>query len=106
MGVLPHRKPIIVVVGKPIKLPKLPPHLKGAALSTTQEGTALVDKYHQVYVDGLRELWMTYKNRWAIHRAGSLAINLDDVDGKDRKPRGPQQLPQPPPPQQAQQQRA
>jgi hypothetical protein len=104
-----------VVVGKPIKLPKLPPHLKGAALSTTQEGTALVDKYHQVYVDGLRELWMTYKNRWAIHRAGSLAINLDDGDKdpqqKDRKPRPqqPQQLPPPPsPPQQpqAQQQRS
>ena len=59
LGILPHRKPIIVVVGKPIKLPKLPDHLKGAALSTTKEGVAIVDKSGQCGVEFRR-----------CHRAG------------------------------------
>mmetsp|Transcript_15302 Transcript_15302/g.29664 ORF Transcript_15302/g.29664 Transcript_15302/m.29664 type:complete len:518 (+) Transcript_15302:518-2071(+) len=74
MGLMPHRKPIIVVVGKPIKIPKIPDELKGRALSTTAEGVALVDKYHEKYVRALRELWNLYKERWAVHRQGSLLI--------------------------------
>jgi len=81
-GILPHRKPIIVVVGKPIKLPKLPPHLKGAALCTTKEGRQIVDDVHNQYVAALRALWTQYRDRWAIHRAGSLLIQ-----GMDRNPK-------------------
>uniref|UniRef100_A0A7S2R9X6 Acyltransferase n=1 Tax=Mucochytrium quahogii TaxID=96639 RepID=A0A7S2R9X6_9STRA len=73
-GLLPHRKPVIVVVGKPITLPKLPDHLKGAALSTTPEGRAMVDKYHDIYVKSLRELWDNFKNRLAMDRQGSLRV--------------------------------
>jgi len=77
LGILPHRKPIVVVVGKPIKLPRIPAHLKGSKLTSTAEGIALVDKYHEKYLKALRDLWDLYKEKWAIHRQGTLVINLN-----------------------------
>eukprot|EP00516_Mucochytrium_quahogii_P000186 CAMPEP_0203760300 /NCGR_PEP_ID=MMETSP0098-20131031/13625_1 /ASSEMBLY_ACC=CAM_ASM_000208 /TAXON_ID=96639 /ORGANISM=" , Strain NY0313808BC1" /LENGTH=510 /DNA_ID=CAMNT_0050653811 /DNA_START=1985 /DNA_END=3517 /DNA_ORIENTATION=- len=76
-GILPHRRPVIVVVGKPIRLPRLPEHLTGSKLSTTEEGRALVNKYHEKYIRELRKLWDVYKHRWAVQRKGSLVVNLD-----------------------------
>ncbi len=73
-GILPHRRPVVVVVGKPIRIPEIPEHLKGANLVKTEEGRALVDKYHQMYITELRNLWDLYKERWAVHRQGSLMI--------------------------------
>nr|AGF92151.1 diacylglycerol O-acyltransferase [Thraustochytrium aureum] len=73
-GFLPHRRPVIVVCGRPIKVPKLPEHLRGSALSTTPEGVALVDQYHQKYVAELRRVWDLYKSKWAVSRAESLMI--------------------------------
>jgi len=74
MGILPYRKPIIVVVGPPVRLDPCPEHLKGHALSTTAEGKKRVNDAHQKYVEALRELWDLYKERWAIHRQGSLIV--------------------------------
>lgn len=71
---MPLRTPIISVVGKPIPVPQVPPHLRGAKLRTTEEGRALVDVYHKMYIDALKELYDTYKNRWALNRHESLLL--------------------------------
>mmetsp|Transcript_16048 Transcript_16048/g.18156 ORF Transcript_16048/g.18156 Transcript_16048/m.18156 type:complete len:757 (+) Transcript_16048:289-2559(+) len=73
-GLMPHRTPIIAVVGKPIKVPKLPPHLRGDKLRTTAEGRALVVEYHEKYIAALKALYDKYKNRWAINRCESLLL--------------------------------
>ena len=71
---MPLRTPIISVVGKPIPVPQVPPHLRGSKLRTTEEGRALVDVYHKMYIDALKELYDTYKNRWALNRHESLLL--------------------------------
>lgn len=76
MGIMPHRTPVYTVVGKPIKVPKAPPHLRGSKLSSTPEGRALVAKYREEYIDALTEMYNHFKNKWAVDRAESLQISL------------------------------
>ena len=76
LGVMPHRTPVYTVVGKPIKVPKAPPHLRGSKLSTTPEGRALVAKYREEYIDALTEMYNHFKNKWAVDRAESLQISV------------------------------
>lgn len=73
-GWLPHRKPIYAVVGKPVKV-RGPPHLKGSKLYTTDEGRALVNKYHKEYIQALTSLYDQFKNKWAQNRTESLMVN-------------------------------
>jgi len=60
MGLMPQRRPIHSVVGSPIELPKV------AKDAITQE---LVDKYHQIYVTELLDLFDKYKNKYASNRS-------------------------------------
>uniref|UniRef100_A0A7S3PP52 diacylglycerol O-acyltransferase n=2 Tax=Aplanochytrium stocchinoi TaxID=215587 RepID=A0A7S3PP52_9STRA len=73
-GMLPHRRPIYAVVGPPVKI-RAPPHLKGSKLYTTDEGRALVDKYHREYIQALTSLYDQFKNKWALNRSESLMVN-------------------------------
>lgn len=52
-GILPHRKPITTVVGKPITLPKCE--------NPTQEQ---VNEYHSIFVSELKQLFDTYKEKY------------------------------------------
>lgn len=73
-GFMPHKKPIVAVVGKPVKCPKVPAHLRGSNLRTTVEGRALVNKYHEEYIKALRALYNAFKNKWAVSRSESLML--------------------------------
>lgn len=75
-GIMPHRKPIYAVVGKPVKVPIAPAYLRGSKLYTTKEGRALVEKYHREYIDALTELYNQFKNKWALNRAESMQISF------------------------------
>ncbi len=77
-GLLPYRKPITVVVGEPIPLEPLPDHLKGKALITTEEGRALVDKYHQIYMQQLTDLFHKHKTNTARLSAYESICFVDD----------------------------
>eukprot|EP01125_Pyxidicula_operculata_P000571 TRINITY_DN10579_c0_g1_i1.p1 TRINITY_DN10579_c0_g1~~TRINITY_DN10579_c0_g1_i1.p1 ORF type:complete len:336 (+),score=26.67 TRINITY_DN10579_c0_g1_i1:24-1031(+) len=67
-GLLPQRRPINVVVGKPIELPKLTPDLDTKAINDQ------VDKYHQIYMDELKKLYDTHKNEYAKNRRKSISF--------------------------------
>lgn len=73
-GILPHRTPIIAVVGKPLKCPHVPAHLKGNKLRTTAEGRAIVNKYHEQYIKALKALYDAFKDKWAINRSESMLL--------------------------------
>lgn len=73
-GFLPHRTPIICVVGKPIKCPKIPDHLKGDKLRTTAEGREIVNKYHAEYLSALKALYNAFKDKWASNRCESMML--------------------------------
>jgi len=47
---LPYKKPLKILIGKPIQTPK--PYILGA-----KPDNALVDKYHQIYMDALKQLY-------------------------------------------------
>jgi hypothetical protein len=51
-GLLPYRKQLLTVIGKPIKVPLI--------VSPTAED---VDKYHKLYVDGLKQLHADYQHK-------------------------------------------
>ena len=54
-GILPHRRPIITVVGAPVVLPKIE--------KPSQEE---IDKYHQMYVEALMQLYAENKNVYSL----------------------------------------
>eukprot|EP00123_Amoebidium_parasiticum_P005843 comp16936_c0_seq1/m.15517 comp16936_c0_seq1/g.15517 ORF comp16936_c0_seq1/g.15517 comp16936_c0_seq1/m.15517 type:complete len:445 (-) comp16936_c0_seq1:24-1358(-) len=62
-GIMPVRKPLIAIVGKPVDLPHLP-----------NPGNEDVDKYHTMYKDALVDLYNRYKNTHALDRRQSLRI--------------------------------
>jgi 2-acylglycerol O-acyltransferase 2 len=69
VGVLPYRRPINVVVGKPIDLPKI--------ANPTEED---VKMWHERYLEGIRDIWDNYKQRFALQRRGTLRfMGKDDV---------------------------
>lgn len=65
VGLLPQRRPIITVVGKPIPVPKIE--------IPTQE---LINEYHQKYVDALFSLFNKYKGKY--HPKGNnIELNIE-----------------------------
>lgn len=58
-GILPHRRPIVCVVGAPIDLPKI-------AKPTQEE----IDKWHGVYVEALKELYNENKDVYDLSATG------------------------------------
>ncbi|KAI9014227.1 diacylglycerol acyltransferase-domain-containing protein [Hyaloraphidium curvatum] len=60
-GILPRRRPIHVVVGKPIATPK-----------TENPSDELVRQYHKQYQDGLKEIFDEWKERLSPKRRQSL----------------------------------
>lgn len=73
-GILPHRKPVIAVVGPPVYLPKVPEHLKGRGLFNTAEGRQLVTECHNLYIRELVKLYQDFKNAFSVNRSESLRI--------------------------------
>lgn len=47
-----------------------------------------VHEAHQAYVDGLRQIWRTYKDRFALERKGTLRI-VDAMPVPDASAVGP-----------------
>jgi 2-acylglycerol O-acyltransferase 2 len=72
---MPFRRPITVVVGSPIKVPKV--DCNKVDLRKSEEGRAIVDKVHKQYMQGLREVWDSHKNRIlaGINRTSSLRFS-------------------------------
>jgi len=62
-GLLPHRRPINVVVGAPIDLPKID--------KPTQED---IDKYHLQYVNSLEQLYNTHKAEYSPNRKSDIVF--------------------------------
>ncbi|XP_053564965.1 diacylglycerol O-acyltransferase 2 [Bombina bombina] len=62
-GIMPFRRPINTVVGKPIPVPK-----------TENPSRLLVDKYHAVYVNSLQDLFNTNKERFGLKKNDSLTL--------------------------------
>lgn len=60
-GILPYRKEVNTVVGKPIECPLIE--------NPTKEQ---IDEYHTKYMDAVQELYESYKNRFALKRSQSL----------------------------------
>jgi 2-acylglycerol O-acyltransferase 2 len=65
VGLMPHRRPINIVVGKPIRV-------------TTPEGGEPsqddIDRVHGEYVAELQRVWDTYKDQFAPHRVGVFEV--------------------------------
>ena len=58
-GILPHRRPIVCVVGAPIEIPTI--------AKPTQED---IDKWHGVYVEALKELYNDNKDVYDLSATG------------------------------------
>lgn len=68
-GVLPKREPIEVVVGKPIAVPKV-----------SDPSPELVDKYHNMYTESLKELYELHRRQFhKLNRGGSSDDLLSDL---------------------------
>lgn len=68
-GILPYRKPINVVFGKPIKIERL--HGRSIDDEITDDE---IDYWHSKYVEGLKEVWEYGKNRFDMHDQQELEI--------------------------------
>ena len=60
---MPYRRPINVVVGKPIRI-----------LQAKNPDPAYVDEIHAKYVEELVRIWDDWKDTFARHRQGELEI--------------------------------
>ena len=70
-GILPHRRPITVVIGAPIKTPT---PMKIAAQSDDNDiPTELIDEYHKKYVDSLIALFDEHNPKYG-HPDSKLTI--------------------------------
>jgi len=65
-GLMPQRRPINVVVGKPIEIPK--------AYSENEITNELLDKYHKEYINALTDLYNQYKDTYFPHRKQELTF--------------------------------
>ena len=63
VGLLPYRRPLNVVVGRPIKVERQLKPVDG-----------YVDEIHSLYVQELERLWETWKDEFAKDRTGELEI--------------------------------
>ncbi|KAG8430570.1 hypothetical protein GDO86_020368, partial [Hymenochirus boettgeri] len=62
-GILPFRKPINTVVGKPIPVPKI-----------QKPSEEQVQKYHALYIHSLTELFNTHKEHFGLQKSDSLIL--------------------------------
>ena len=60
---MPYRRPINVVVGRPIPI-----------MQSNTPDAAYVDEIHQRYVDELMRIWDEWKDTFARHRKGELEV--------------------------------
>lgn len=70
-GLMPHAKPLNVVVGAPVAFDSaavLKAHPQDASLDL------FVDAYHEQYVAALKALWEAHKDAYAADRRKSLDI--------------------------------
>eukprot|EP00884_Botryococcus_braunii_P010435 jgi/Botrbrau1/19393/Bobra.0338s0023.1 len=62
------RGPLPVVTGSPLECPKFEGDIN------SPEGMALVDEYHQKYIDSLLALWDKHKDEYAPDRKGEMQL--------------------------------
>ncbi|XP_063771974.1 diacylglycerol O-acyltransferase 2-like isoform X1 [Pseudophryne corroboree] len=62
-GIMPLRRAINTVVGKPIPVPRM-----------ENPSEQQVDAYHALYIDGLQELFNTYKERFGLQKSDTLLL--------------------------------
>lgn len=60
---MPYRRPINVVVGRPIPI-----------MQSKNPDASHVDEIHERYVNELVRLWEDWKDTFAPHRAGELEV--------------------------------
>lgn len=65
VGLMPYRRPLNVVVGKPIKVKQV---------SEEKFDPAEVERLHKIYVEELRKMWERYKDVFAPHRKEEMVI--------------------------------
>ncbi|TEA16563.1 Diacylglycerol O-acyltransferase 2A [Colletotrichum sidae] len=63
VGMMPYRRPLNIVVGKPIKVTTAP---------TAQPSQEEIDRLHELYVIELQKIWDTYKGQFAPERKAEL----------------------------------
>ncbi|WYZ34603.1 hypothetical protein EsH8_I_000879 [Colletotrichum jinshuiense] len=63
VGMMPYRRPLNIVVGKPIKVTTAP---------TAQPSQEDIDRLHELYVAELQKIWETYKDQFASERKAEL----------------------------------
>ncbi|TFB05843.1 Diacylglycerol O-acyltransferase 2A [Trichoderma ghanense] len=66
VGLMPYRRPVNVVVGKPIRIDAEP------CEQPLQED---VDRYHDLYMEEIEKIWEAYKDQFAKDRASELVIS-------------------------------
>lgn len=65
VGLMPYRRPVDIVVGKPIRVDKA----HGA-----QPAQEDIDRLHELYVQEVERLWDTYKDQFAVGRKYEMQI--------------------------------
>lgn len=63
VGIMPYRRPINVVVGRPIPI-----------MQAKNPDPEYVDEIHELYVSELLRLWEDWKDTFAVHRRGELEV--------------------------------
>ncbi len=80
-GIVPYRRPISVVVGAPISLPRTSAAGRRVAelgegwLTKDEEGTRMVDECHAAYTEAVRGLYEAHKATLFVRRVASMRIN-------------------------------
>jgi hypothetical protein len=63
VGMMPYRRPINIVVGKPIRV-----------VQDKHPDNELINEVHEKYINELLRLWEEHKDTFAKHRQGELEI--------------------------------
>lgn len=66
VGLMPYRREVNIVVGKPIRIDSPP---------CEQPSQEDVDRYHELYVEEIEKIWETYKDQFAKGRTSELVID-------------------------------
>jgi hypothetical protein len=68
-GIMPERKPVVVVVGKPLPPPAwhnnengFHPQVDRKTGEALNEDGKILNEYHHQYIEALEDLYKTYKN--------------------------------------------
>lgn len=64
VGLMPYRRPVNIVVGKPIRAPRL-----SQDQHPSQEE---VDEFHRLYVEEIKKMWEAYKDQFSSSRTAEL----------------------------------